>query len=289
MKKPVIYTCLVFALGSPSLAQDIRVTHCFKGQCPLGGEEANTLVVHELYALSNNPRTKLADWVAYRPTRETTATTVDLNRRWKADPLLAPETTLEPKGGGRGDDYKGASQKHGYERGHLAPLTLFADTKYWRHTNYYSNIAPMQSSLNKGPWAKLEEQEKEASYTSRSLYVLTGPLYGDPVDCTPSRRDPRCLPNADEDHAVPKAYWKVVMSKTGSRASAFIMPQDAPRGNSHCDYLSTPETIQTQTGLTLLPASQRLPQRHLHRELGCQPPYTSALSTTLRMGSGHGL
>jgi len=273
MMKLFLYASLSLSLCGTALAQDIRVTHCLHGVCPFGAGESNTLAVHELYALSNNPQTKLADWVAYRPTRETAATTVDLNRGWKADPLLAPDTTFEPRGVNGGDDYKGAYQLHGYERGHLAPLTLFADVEYWRTTNYYSNIAPMRSALNRGPWAELELQEKVASYESRSLYVLTGPLYGGQVDCSPSNRDASCLPNADETHAVPVAYWKVVMSKTGSRASAFIMPQSAPRKGSHCDYLSTLESVEERTGLTLLPFTEKRPERHLHRELGCHPPY----------------
>lgn len=289
MMKLFLYASLSFSVCGMAQAQDIRVAHCLHGVCPSGAGEGNTLAVHELYVLSNNPETKLADWVAYRPTRETAATSVDLNRGWKADPLLAPETTFEPRGVKGGDDYKGASQLHGYERGHLVPLTLFADVPYWRTTNYLSNVAPMQSALNRGPWAKLELQEKEASYESRSLYVLTGPLYGAPVDCTPSTRDVSCLPNADEDHAVPIAYWKVVMSKTGKQASAFIMPQTASRKGSHCDYLSTLEAVEEHAGIALLPSTESLPDRHLHKELGCEPPYTVSLSTGVILDSANDL
>lgn len=267
--KSIFYIGLALLLWSDVAAQEIRVAHCLNGMCPTGADEGNTLAVHELYALSNNPKTKLADWVAYRPTRETAATSVDLNRRWRPDPLLSPDVTLEPSGRGGGDDYKGANRTHGLQRGHLAPLTLFADTKYWRHTNYYSNIAPMQASLNQGAWAQLEEQEKNTSYNSRSLYVLTGPLYGDPVDCSPEKRAPSCLPNADEDHAVPTAYWKVVISRTGSKVSAFIMPQTAPRDASHCEYLSTLADIEKQAGYALLPSVTPSPKKHLNKELGC--------------------
>jgi len=285
MMKPFIYASIMASLFGTAHAQDIRVTHCLHGVCPSGIDDDNTLAVHELYALSNNPRTKLADWVAYRPMRETAATSVDLNRRWRSDPLLIPEDTLEPRGKGDGDDYKGASKALGLERGHLAPLTLFADTKYWRHTNYYSNIAPMQSSLNQGAWAKLEAQEKNASYKSRSLYVLTGPLYGEPIDCNPERRASSCLPNADEDHAVPVAYWKVVVSRTGSKASAFIMPQTAPRGASHCNYLSKVEDIEARAGYILLPSGTPSPLNHLNKELGCLPPYKKTAPSAPEMGS----
>ena len=63
--------------------------------------EANKLIFAHLYALSNNPSTKLADWVAYE---------VDVGnfgpspgRIWIADPLLNEDETLEEK------DYLGAN------------------------------------------------------------------------------------------------------------------------------------------------------------------------------------
>ena len=269
MRKWSLLLVGVFSLTAPVQAQGIRITHCLQGQCPQGTGETNTLVVHELYALSNNPQTKLADWVAYRPMRETSSRTTDLNRGWKADPLLDPATTLEPRKGKRGDDYKGAFDKHRYHRGHLAPLTMFANTEYWRTTNYYSNIVPQSASLNSGVWRQLEEQEKKLSHDAYSLYVVAGPLYENSIQCKVLAMDEGCLPNADEEHSVPSAYWKVMINRTGSSASAFIMPQSASKDSVHCDYIVSLKEVELRVGINLFPSNQRTVLKSMHKLLGC--------------------
>ena len=68
--------------------------------------------------LSSNDAKKLADWVAYRMAASTIRSTPV--RRWRADPALAEEETLEP------EDYDGAHAALGADRGHRAPLARFA-------------------------------------------------------------------------------------------------------------------------------------------------------------------
>ena len=81
--------------------------------------------------------------------------------------------------------------------------------RHWRTTNYYSNIVSMKASLNQGPWAELELWEKDSSYEERSLYVLTGPIYDETSPCSAFQKSEVCLPNADEAHMIPSAYWTV--------------------------------------------------------------------------------
>ena len=115
----------------------------------------------------------------------------------------------------------------------------------------------------------MEQQEREAVHNARSLYVLTGPLYGERMSCAPLKRDAGCLPNADEDHQIPIAYWKVITSKTGSSSTAFIMPQDTPSDSSHCNYIRPIDEVEKLTGLTLFPALRTATHKHLNKELGC--------------------
>lgn len=90
--------------------------------CPLGYPQSTTnnqLVFAHLYALSNNSKSKMADWVAYE---------VDVanfgespGRDLASDPFLPPDTTLEES------DYKDASKEPlDADRGHQAPLASFA-------------------------------------------------------------------------------------------------------------------------------------------------------------------
>ncbi|MEL7392441.1 MAG: DNA/RNA non-specific endonuclease [Pseudomonadota bacterium] len=246
----------------------IAISHCVKGTCPAGTPPGNQLISREIYALSNNGETKFADWVAYRPTRESIETSSGLGRGWKRDPLLDKSVTLEPNP----DDYKGANRALGVERGHLAPLTLFAGTEYWRTTNYYSNIVPMQGAMNRGPWENLEAAEKQAAYDFREVFVLTGPLYEIDMTCEPAlpaAERAGCLPNADENHQVPSGYWKVVTNKTGSKKAAFIIPQTAGSRQSHCEFGSSVDEIEARTGLTLFPGLTWSRERSFYNELGC--------------------
>jgi len=151
---PVIIRCVLLLISgalqvSFTQAQEIHIVHCLMG-CPTGAAASNDLIVREIYALSSNDTTKFADWVAYRVTKETMGTSQDLNRTWRADPMLEDDETLEP------NDYTDAFGELDTDRGHQAPLASFAGTVFWRTTNYLSNITPQKSDLNQGPWVNLE-------------------------------------------------------------------------------------------------------------------------------------
>ena len=89
---------MAFAISlsaSTTAAHEIVIVHCLDGDCPTGALETNVTVVREIYALSNNAQTKLADWVAYRVTNQTIGTSNSLDRNWQNDDLLDPVDTLE--------------------------------------------------------------------------------------------------------------------------------------------------------------------------------------------------
>src|SRR5688572_10660966 len=70
--------------------------HCLWG-CPLGAPATNDTIVREIYTLSSNDLTKMADWVAYRITPQTNAASQD-SRNYRIDPWLDPTDTLaEPQ------------------------------------------------------------------------------------------------------------------------------------------------------------------------------------------------
>jgi len=49
---------------------EIHCKHFFYGY-PTGTPQSNDLIIRDIYALSSNDDTKLADWVAYRLDKET--------------------------------------------------------------------------------------------------------------------------------------------------------------------------------------------------------------------------
>jgi len=211
------------ALLSPAHAQVLSV-HCPVG-CPTNPEDNDLLFAH-LYALSNNPNTKFADWVAYEVNPTNFGATP--GRAWSSDPLLSSDRTLEK------DDYKGAnSSELKADRGHQAPLASFAGSRYWSELNYLSNITPQHKDLNQGPWKNLEEAVRSASSYKSSLFVITGPLFNQQM---PS------LPDADEAHQVPAAYFKVIYDKSGNSAS-FVMSQSSGRKDDFCSKLANSDDM----------------------------------------------
>lgn len=227
------------------------------GSCP-DVKRGNMLVNREIYKLSNNPKTKFADWVAYRVSPSSIGPSK--TRNWKPDPDLPKGSTLEPS------DYKGANDKLEIDRGHQVPLASFANTEHWKETNYLSNITPQRSDLNQGPWGYLEQKVRNLTKDRyRYTWVISGPVYeyflGE-------------LPEADETHLVPSGYWKVVGIVNDGEISiaSFFFDQETSRESDICDHLEPLSTIEKRSKLDLLSDYKAL---ELNRndfaaeELGC--------------------
>ena len=251
MRLSIILIC--FWLASAAQAAEVHIVHCLKG-CPTGAPASNDFIVRQIYALSTNDSTKFADWAAYLVTRETSATSKDLNRGWQADPFLDDDETLEP------DDYKKAHNQINVDRGHLVPLASFAGTIFWRDTNFLSNITPQRSDLNQGAWVNLESAIRVLAHEQGEAYVLTGPLY---------ESDESPLPEANETHRVPSGFWKVVANKSG-KISAFIFDQELDRNANYCAQRKPLSDVETRSGLNLFPeAASDWMAGNLDTELGC--------------------
>ncbi len=237
---------------------------CLHG-CPAGAPSGNRVIARNIYILSNNGRTKFADWVAYRVTAETIGPSQE--RNWKKDPLLAPEETLEPA------DYKDAHAVLKVDRGHQAPLASFSGTPNWHETNYLSNITPQRSDLNQGPWQRLEQRVRDLAERGSvsEVFVSTGPLY---------EREMGALPRTAKPHRVPSAYWKVVAIRSGAtiRVAAFYFDQDTERGADFCGHARTVAEIERRSGLDFFYALEDTEEANVESrpgalvpDLGCPP------------------
>ena len=226
---------------TPSTTAEIHCKHFFYGY-PAGTPSTNDLIIRDIYALSSNDDTKMADWVAYRLNQATVEGEVQTTRNWKVDPWLDDNETLEPA------DYNGAYAGIGVDRGHQAPLASFKGTDFWKETNYLSNITPQKSALNQGPWRFLEDKVRNLVMEGHTVYIMTGPLY---------ERSMPGLPNADETHKVPSGYWKIVLVQDGSAANSiksasFIFDQETPGSAKVIDHLISIDAIEGRSGLDFL-------------------------------------
>ncbi len=207
---------------------------CFYG-CP-DSPPGNDMVEREIYILSNNPETKLADWVSYYLDDILVGSGSAGSRDYRPDPRLDPGRTLEPA------DYKGAFNKHRYTKGHQAPRGSFKGIGQSRDADVLSNITPQKEDLNTGSWHQLELAVRELAGKT-PLYVVTGPLYEQPL---PS------LPRADEPHQVPSGYWKIIATEAGIGSfelAAFVFGQDTAKDADFCDHRTTVDEIERRTGL----------------------------------------
>jgi endonuclease G, mitochondrial len=240
MKKLVLvaFILLCFSFLQVATAGEPKEIHCkhfFLGY-PLGGDHSNDLIIRDIYAMSCNDSTKFADWVAYRLTKDE-VNGPKRKRNWKKDPWLAKDETLEPK------DYKGANSLLETDRGHQAPLASFDGTPDWVEVNYLSNITPQKSDLNRGAWKHLEIAVRRLLDSNEVVYVMTGPIF---------EREMPQLPKADEEHAIPSGYWKIVvipMGKKKFKAVGFIFDQDTPANANYKDYVVSIDEIEIRSGL----------------------------------------
>jgi endonuclease G len=239
-----------------ALASDgeLHTFHCLYG-CPLGAPATNDTVVREIYTLSSNDLTKLADWVAYRVTPSSIGPSSD--RDWRADPSLAADETLAPEA------YDGANQALRTDRGHQAPLAAFSGTPFAADTNILSNITPQASALNQGPWNALEGQERSlAQRLNTAVYVYTGPLF---------ERLMAPLPAGPVLERVPSGYWKVVALADG-RISAFVFDQATMRTLDYCEGRVSLTHVVLRSRLILFPMANAASFRSLDSEIGCTSP-----------------
>lgn len=246
----IVVACLP-ASASARTEAELHTFHCLHG-CPIGAAGIDDIVVREIYTLSSNDLTKMADWVAYRVTPASIGPSGV--RKWAADPWLDPEEALEP------DDYDDAANTLGIDRGHQTPLAAFSGTTFASDTNLLSNITPQGAGLNQAAWQRLEARENDlAKQENIAVYVTTGPLF---------ERVMPPLPKADERHRVPSGYWKVIATTDG-RATAFIMDTAAPRTLDHCDARVPIEEVELRTRLALFPRLESRAFTDLSPALGC--------------------
>ncbi len=255
-------------------AQNIAIVHC-QGSCPsyssgLSATRAN-MVVHNLYAAGLNGDTGMADWVAYRLTKEAIGIASLLPRFWQPDELVRRSgigelAEAEALGfslaeiSSSGNPYGGVNEPLGNieERARLAPMTSFAKTPYWRELNNLSNRVSMPTPLRRGPWLQLEQTLNQIVSEENSLGVISGPLFliDQPLNTA-----------SNSANLSPAAYFKVVVADSG--IVAFVFSEDLSQAERFCEHQAEWEQIELMSGLDLFPESNPVISVQLLSELGC--------------------
>ncbi|MCG8415316.1 MAG: DNA/RNA non-specific endonuclease [Pseudomonadales bacterium] len=271
----ICFAVLLFGLNQPGYSQSVAVTHC-QGECPqydsqLTATRAN-VVIHHLYAAGLNGDTGLADWVAYRLTKDAIGVASLLPRSWQADRLVGisqvedilqigeKELSLTEVATTNDNPYAAMAMPdtEPEQRARLAPMTSFANTPYWSDLNNLSNMIPMPSPLRLGPWLRLEQRLNRLAVEQEELYVLTGPLY--------IINNLSLSPGSAQMN--PAAYYKIVSDESG--VVAFAFPQELAQHESLCDQRVSYAQIESMTGLSFFPSQSQVAESSgLLAALGC--------------------
>ena len=99
------------------------------------------------------------------------------------------------------------------------------------------------------PWKAVEEAVRAYVRLGKTVWVMTGPLYEQPMDP---------LPEANETHTMPSGYWKVVLAfddQNDPVIAAFAMPQ-SPATSDAASFAVSLDEVDQRTGFQVMPGLQ---------------------------------
>ena len=173
-------------------------------------------------------------WVAY-PLNRGLRGSGSRSDSWQAtDPLLPASAVCDVT-----STYGG-----GWTRGHQIPSADRLDYAANVSTFYPTNMTPQDYDLNSGIWAHLEDQVRNWSFSSDTLYVCTG------ADI----RKSTSLSGSNTGHRakVPTHYYKALLRKRGQDYSAvgYYMPHTSSiAGEDFQDYVYSISELESLTGI----------------------------------------
>lgn len=190
------------------------------------GERRLQLLENSAFIVGYDEDLRNPAWVAYRLTFSPGGRTAERPDRFDVD--RRTRSRVEH------DDYTGS----GYDRGHMAPnyaIGVVYGPEAQFETFLMSNIVPQSPDLNRGLWRLLEEEvAREWLPAYRELWIICGPVYGDPI-----RR-------LRSGVAIPEAFFKIVadVTETGElRVISLLVPQEATDFREISRYLTTVDEV----------------------------------------------
>lgn len=105
---------------------------------------------------------------------------------------------------------------------------------------YMSNMSPQLRQLNNGIWRELEENVRDWTYKADSLYVISGPVFANPIK----------IIGKSNMVTVPSAFYKVLLDNNGpeKKAIGFIIPHELSEKRLET-YMVTVQDVEKITGL----------------------------------------
>jgi len=189
----------------------------------------NQIVNHLQYSFSYSEKDEQAEWAAYKLFKNSINDSVKRKDNFREDLQVATgSSTLK--------DYRNS----GYDRGHLAPAkTMSFNDLTMSESFYMSNMSPQNPSFNRGIWKKLEEEIRSWISISDSLYVVTGPVFNNPLGRI-----------GESQVTVPRYYYKSIIRfhKEELFGIGFLLKNEKSNSNVSSFSVSI-DSIEKVTGL----------------------------------------
>jgi len=243
MKKAILSTILCLFLMSciphrPSQQTEKQINNRHIELCKTRPSEE--IIFHSAYTVSYNPKTLIANWVAYELTAEET------DGPWTRKGLrFMPDPDCKSKQADN-NDYRNS----GYSRGHLAPAgDMKWDSVAMLESFYFTNCIPQDKELNNGRWNQLEMKVRTWANRYGRVYVVCGPAF----------LNTDTLRIGHNKVAVPDACFKALLipTSTSYSAIAFVMRNGEEKRNMK-ECSCTIDQLETLLNLDLF---HNLPDR----------------------------
>lgn len=186
---------------------------------------------HNAYSFSYAEDFEQSEWVAY----ELKAS--DMKKVQYERPFFEIDEVVKT-GAAHWRNYK----KSGYNKGHLCPA---GDRKVsydlYEETFLTSNISPQKYEFNSGVWNRLEQKVRYWATKYDGLYVVTAGVLSDKLDTI-----------GFEDVAVPKYFYKVLLTQDRKRMIGFLVPHQNSNKPLY-EFVVPVDVIEKKTGIDFYP------------------------------------
>lgn len=184
------------------------------------------------YTLSYSEEHEQAEWIAYI-LKASDIKEVDFKR-----PYFEIDNNILT-GAAHWKNYK----KSGYNKGHLCPAgDRRSNFKDYEETFLTSNITPQKYDFNAGIWNRLEQKVRYWVKKQESIYVVTGGVLTDDLETI-----------GFENVAVPKYFYKVLLSKDHKKMIGFLLPHQDSKKPLY-SFIKPVDEIEKMTGVDFFPS-----------------------------------
>ena len=191
----------------------------------------NAVYKHKTYTLSYAEEYEQAEWVAYELDED------DINYTTYDRPFFEVDDEVIT-GSAHWRNYKNS----GYNKGHLCPA---GDRKKnfneYEETFLTSNISPQTYNFNSGIWNRLEQKVRYWAQRYDGVYVVTAGVLEDDLKTI-----------GYEHVAVPKYFYKVVLTKDKKRMIGLLVPHKDSEKSLYSFVVSV-DSIEKMTGIDFFP------------------------------------